>query len=142
MSIRLPAGITLLGTLLACRLVPTDSGTATADHPIPAVAPSALAQIRAVVDDPLVPALVVAMHDSAAGAEIGRALRAVSRAAADALPSLDRSLVVAREQVGRASAADDQTARAALTLVLDRAGAALAARRLAPTDSPQRSAGP
>ncbi len=116
----------LLGGLLACRGNPTDIGGTAADRTTQVVAPDALATIHDVVDDPLVHALVAGMNDEASRRQVGRALSAVSRAAVDGQPwALNSALLIARHQVERAGAVDDEAVRAAFSLLLDRADAML-----------------
>ena len=116
----------LLGGLLACRDSPTDIGGTAADRTTQWVAPDALATIHDVVDDPLVHALVAGMNDEASRRQVGRALSAVSRAAADGQPwALNSALLIARYQVEREGAVDDEAVRAAFSLLLDRADAML-----------------
>jgi 5,10-methenyltetrahydromethanopterin hydrogenase len=116
----------LLGGLLACRDSPTDIGGTVADRATQAVAPDALATIHDVVDDPLVHALVAGMNNEASRREVGRALSAVSRAAADGQPwAVDGALLIARHQVEREGAVDDEAVQAAFSLLLDHADAML-----------------
>ena len=119
---RMLAVAALLGGFLACRDSPTDIGEAAADRTTQEVAPEVLSGIHRVVDDVLVHALVAGMNDEASGRRVGRALSAVSRAAADGQAwALSSALLTARHRVESAGAVDDNVVRAALSLLLDRA---------------------
>jgi hypothetical protein len=128
----LPVTAVLLAGIGACGVVPTDLESAVAEHPAPA---GGLAAVRAAVDDPLMHALVSGLDETAARAEVARALAAVSQA--DVLPSLEEALRTAHARIAQVGAVDDGPARAALTLVLEYVGATMA-DRTRDTDGLQR----